>query len=131
MQPWGWSVSRRVATPSYRGQQTENALRERIQWSQSEIRDYNEACRLRQPSGVKPEEAELYCACKTVGLSTNFRSPTSAEASRAPTEYERERYLRTGEIPWDSEAARYGEVVITCRKTVRQKYGIPEVSLEE
>jgi hypothetical protein len=112
-------------TPRY----TREEIEDRIQWSNSESRDYRASCLLKQPSGVKREEAELYCACKTFGLSVIFRTPTEAESSQVPNEYERDLFLRTGEVP--SEGTRYGRVVNICKKRVRQKYGIPEVSLQE
>ncbi len=106
-------------------------LNEKIKWSKSEMRNYQAACEAKQPSGVKPEEASLFCQCKTLDLALHFGSPAAADAT-LPTRREAELYQQTGRMPEPREGFFvYAQVNDACKKTVRKKYGVPEVSLDE
>ncbi len=83
--------------------------------------DYNQRCIVRQPQGVKPEEAGHFCNCKTVGLNLHFSSPSSAERAVHPVDRDRtdvQQYLL------------YLQVVDICVKGTRKIYGRPDVALD-
>jgi len=105
-------------------------VEERIRWSKSEMRDYEAGCHAKQPRGVKAEEADYFCKCKTVGLAIIFPTPQAAEAA-LPADAERALYQETGKVPARQGPDEYAQVVDMCKKAMRKKYGVPEVSLEE
>src|SRR4051812_35340498 len=72
---------------------------ERSQWSRTEMDEYEAVCIRRQPTGVRTEDAELFCTCKTLGLAVRSSSPKAAERSVHPTDEDRAEFRRTGNVP--------------------------------
>src|SRR5260370_18307357 len=107
---------------------TQQDYEEQSQWSKSEMSDYRNSCVARQPQGVKPEEAENFCKCKTVGLLMHFTSPSSAERAVHLTDYDVAEFQRTGRVP--ELFMIYSEGVNLCFKDTLPQYGLPDVALD-
>jgi hypothetical protein len=112
----------------YRYSTPQQEFVERSQWSTTEMNEYEAACVHRQPRGVKPEEAQVFCECKTLGLAVHSSSPAAAERAVHPTAEDAAAFRRTGEVPEAYQA--YSRVVQLCQAETRKKFGIPEVALD-